>query len=131
MEPHKYTAQQYKKFNGQTVMKALQSMNYKGTTNKLAKFIAASNNKREEDIRDTVKRVLSDAVANGFLVTRGSSYQLPTPTFTVQVDSRKRLDSRRNAASKIRKSKSVGSAVVKARPTAAPKTRKSARATKK
>lgn len=84
-------------------MRALQSLNYHATSVKLAKHIAACNDKREEDIRDTVKRVLSDAVANGFLITRGKSYQLPAPSFTVQTDSRKRSMPRRNAAGKIRK----------------------------
>ncbi|KAG4079097.1 hypothetical protein HA402_001068 [Bradysia odoriphaga] len=131
MESPKYTVQQYKKFNGQTVMKALQSMNYNATTNKLAKHIAACNNKREEDIKSTVKRVLSDAVANGFLITRGQSYRLPTPTFIVQTDSRKRLNSRRNAAGKIKKSKSNSGRTARSKPTAAQQSRKSLRATKK
>lgn len=76
MDNPNYTWQQYKKFNGQTVMKALQSMNYHATTDKLTKYIASCIDQREEDIKDTVKRVLSNAVANGFLVTRGKSYVL-------------------------------------------------------
>lgn len=106
MEKPKYTLQQYKKFNGQTVMKALQTMNYHATTNKLAKYIAASIQQPEEDIKDTVKRVLQSAVANGFLVTRGSSYQLPGEVYTIQTDSPKpRSNSRRNAVRKISKTK--------------------------
>lgn len=89
-------------------MKALQSLNYHATTNKLAKFIAASINQREEDIKDTIKSVLHNAVASGFLVTRGSSYLLPGTAYTIQADNRKgRANSRRNVTNKISKPKTA------------------------
>lgn len=103
-------------------MKALQSMDYHATSNKLAKHIAACTNQREEDILDTVKRVLSTAVTNGFLVTRGRSYQLPGTT--IQMDSRKRLNPRRSSTgNKITKSNSRQNSSRKTvRSKAAPKT---------
>lgn len=102
-----YTMQQYRKFNGQTVMKALQLMDYRATTNKLAKHFAASINESEEDIKDAVKRVLSNAVANGFLVTRGKSYQLPGALYAYQADGRKASNSRRSVTKKMVKLKTA------------------------
>lgn len=112
MEKAKYTLQQYKKFNGQTVMKALQSMDYRATSNKLAKYFAANSDHSEEDIRDTLRHVLKNAVANGFLITRGKSYQLPG---AIQTDSRKKsaLKPRRNATKKTNRSKPVRKAAAK------------------
>lgn len=112
MEKAKYTLQQYKKFNGQTVMKALQSMDFHATSNKLAKYFAANTDHSEEDIRDTLRRVLSNAVANGFLITRGKSYQLPG---AIQTDSRRKTaaKSRQSATKKTNRSKPVQKAAAK------------------
>lgn len=98
----KYTPQQYTKFNGQTVMKALQSMDYQATSNKLSKYIATNTNQRLEDVHDTVKRVLRSAVANGFLITRGKSYRLPSAAYTLYMDG-KRVNRKRNSDGKVRK----------------------------
>lgn len=105
-EKPNYTVQQYKKFNGQTIMKALQLMNYSATTKKLAKHIAASIDQREEAVIDTVKMVLSNAVANGFLVHRGSSYRLPSTAYTTQTDRRKvrpKMSKSKGATKKVSK----------------------------
>lgn len=109
-------------------MKALQALNYQATSHKLAKYIADLIGQREADIKDTVKSVLSNAVANGFLVTRGATYQLPAAQFTIQTDSRKGPNSRRKQTGRVTKSKAArksSKATPKTRPAMTRKVNKS------
>lgn len=106
MDLAKYTPQQFRKYNGQVVMKTIESMGYQATANKLAKSIAAATNQSEEVVLEPVKEVLKYAVANGFLVTRGKSYSLPGIAFSIQTDGRRRVA--RKARKVIDKPKSSG-----------------------
>lgn len=108
MDLAKYTPQQFRKYNGQVVMKAIESMGYQATANKLAKSIAAATNQSEEVVLEPVKEVLKYAVANGFLVARGKSYALPGVGFSIQMDGRRRVARKpRNVMKKSKKSKTV------------------------
>lgn len=91
MDLTEYTPQQYRKYNGQAVMKAIESMGYQATANKIAKAIGTAIKQPEEVVLEQVKEVLKFAVANGFLVTRGKSYLLPGVAFSIQTDGRRRV----------------------------------------
>lgn len=73
----KLTPQQYRKYNGQSIMSALSSMGNKGTLDDLSKHIAESINQPEEYVRSEVSNVLERGLNDGFLLKQGQYYVLP------------------------------------------------------
>lgn len=70
------TPQQYKKYNGQSIMTAFKSVGNKATLDDLSKFIARSINQPEEYLRNEVMNVLDRGVDDGFLLKCGQHYLL-------------------------------------------------------
>lgn len=72
------TPQQYKKYNGQSIMSALSSMGKKATLEELSKHIAQLTNQAEEYVRTEVLNVLDRGLNDGFLLKHGQFYVLPS-----------------------------------------------------
>lgn len=73
---NEFTPQQYKKYNGQSIMLAFKSMDNKATLDDLSKYIARSIEKPEENIRNEIINVLNRGIDDGFLLKRGQYYLL-------------------------------------------------------
>lgn len=72
----KLTPQQYRKYNGQSIMAAFKSMGNRATVDDLSACIARSIQQPEEYVREEVVRVLNRAVDDGFLLKREQYYIL-------------------------------------------------------
>lgn len=70
-----YTSQQYRKYNGQTVFKALSAMGNEGSAEDLATFISEDIGMDQGEILPEIKQVLRRGVSNGFLERKGHSYR--------------------------------------------------------
>lgn len=82
-----YTPQQYKKYNGQSVFKALSAIGSEASADELAHFISLDIGENEEIILPEVKQVLRRGVSNGFLVRKGQYYSFVGEEFIMQSDS--------------------------------------------
>lgn len=71
---NEYTPQQYKKYNGHSVFKALNAIGNEASADELASFISKDIGKRQEAILPEVKQVLRRAISNGFLLRKGKLY---------------------------------------------------------
>lgn len=71
---NEYTPQQYKKYNGHSVFKALNAIGNEASAEELANFISKDIGKRQETILPEVKHVLRRAISNGFLLRNGKLY---------------------------------------------------------
>lgn len=94
-----YTPQQYKKYNGQSVFKALSAIGTEASADELANFISQDIGESETIILPEIKQVLRRGILNGFLVRNGIYYSFIGDELVMQVDSakrqRKRSSSRR------------------------------------
>ncbi len=96
-----YTPQQYRKYNGQSVFKALSAIGNEASADELANFISQDIGKSEDAILPEVKQVLRRGISNGFLVRSGQFYSFISDDQVMQVDSAsKRRRTRRGTSSK-------------------------------
>lgn len=70
------TPQQYKKYNGQSIMLAFKSLSNEATLDDLSQYIAQSIGKTEELVRGEVINVLNRGIDDGFILKRGEHYVL-------------------------------------------------------
>lgn len=70
------TPQQYKKYNGQSIMSAFISMGNKATLDDLTQHIARSIQQPEEYVRNEVNNVLDRGLKDGFLLKHEKYYVL-------------------------------------------------------
>lgn len=73
---NKFTPQQYKKYNGQSIMAAFKSMGDRATVDDISGCIARTIHQPEECIREEVANVLNRGVSDGFLLKREQYYIL-------------------------------------------------------
>lgn len=71
-----YTPQQYRKYNGQMVFKALRAIGSEVSADDLASYISKHIGEREEIVLPEIKQVLRRGIVNGFLVRNGTNYSL-------------------------------------------------------
>lgn len=90
MESQEFTRQQYRKFNGQSIMLALSTMGGLATADELAEHIGSSIDQPSHIVKPEVSQVLRRGISNGFFQRRGKKYCLYNEGSTYQVDSRKR-----------------------------------------
>lgn len=83
----KYTPQQYKKYNGQSVFKALSAIGSEASADELANFISQDIGQREETLLPEVQQVLRRGIANGFLVKNGDYYSFIGNNLEMHLDS--------------------------------------------
>lgn len=81
-----YTAQQYRKYNGQMVFRALRAIGNEVSAEDLANHISQHIGEREEKILPEIKEVLRRGIVNGFLVRNGTNYSLVGEDDNVQID---------------------------------------------
>lgn len=73
---NKLTPQQYRKYNGQSIMAAFKSMGNRATLDDLSACIARSIQQPEDYVRNEVENVLNRGVDEGFLLKRDHLYVL-------------------------------------------------------
>lgn len=83
-----FTPQQHKKFNGQSVMLALESMGGSATVDDLTKHIGVLIEQSDDLVKPEVKKVLRRGITNGFLQRRGKNYFLFNQSNAYEVDSK-------------------------------------------
>lgn len=81
-----YTPQQYRKYNGQSVLKALRSIGKDATADELANYISQDINEEEDTILPEIKNVLRRGITSGFLQRHGIHYSLVGEEDNIQVD---------------------------------------------
>lgn len=89
-----YTPQQYRKYNGQSVFKALTAIGNEASADEVANFISQDIGEREEIILPEVKQVLRRGITNGFLVRNGKFYSFVGDDVNMQTDSARRRPTR-------------------------------------
>lgn len=87
MEREEFTPQQYRKFNGQSIMLALQNMGGSATADDLAEHIGALIDLPQHIVKPEVSQVLRRGVSNGFFQRQGKKYFLFNEASSYQVDS--------------------------------------------
>lgn len=91
MDTLEFTPQQYRKFNGQSIMLALQNMGGSATADDLADHIGALIDQPQHIVKQEVRLVLRRGISNGFFQRRGKKYFLFSEGSAYQLDgSRKR-----------------------------------------
>lgn len=102
---NEYTPQQYRKYNGQTVFKALSAMGNVATAEELADFISQDIGLREDTILSEIKLVLRRGITNGFLERKGNIYSAIRGDVNMEMDSapRRKARSSRNTAGPSRR----------------------------
>lgn len=100
MELYFYTPEQNTRNCGKLVASAIQSIGGKGTTGDLLEEISQVVGQSEGIIESEIKRVLRQAIRNGFLVKEGKTYLFPKHKYEVDAltkrgrssETRKRVD---------------------------------------
>lgn len=91
MEQPEFTPQQYRKFNGQSIMLALEAMGGSASADDLATHIGASIDQPQHIVKSEVTQVLRRGISSGFFQRRGKQYFLfNNESITYQVDGKKR-----------------------------------------
>lgn len=90
MSHEKFTPQQYRKFNGQSIMLALETMGGSATSDDLTEHIATEIDQPKEIVKPEVNQVLRRGIANGFFQRRGTKYSLFNEGNLIEVDGSKR-----------------------------------------
>lgn len=90
MDQQEFTPQQYKKYNGQSIMLALENMGGSATADDLAEHIGVSINQPQHIVKAEVMQVLRRGISNGFFQRRGKSYFLFNGETYEEDNSRKR-----------------------------------------
>lgn len=91
MDTQEFTPQQYRKFNGQSIMLALQNMGGSATADDLADHIGTMIDQPQHIVKQEVRLVLRRGISNGFFQRRGKNYFLFSEGSAYQLDgSRKR-----------------------------------------
>lgn len=81
-----FTPQQYRKYNGQSVFRALSAMGNEASADELADFISEDIGARQEVILPEVKSVLQRGISNGFLKRNRKLYSFITDEHIMEVD---------------------------------------------
>ncbi len=91
MDPYQeFTPQQYRKFNGQSIMMALDAMGGSATADHLAEHIGNMIDQPQHLVKPEVSQVLRRGISNGFFQRRGKEYFLFNKDRTYEVDGKKR-----------------------------------------
>lgn len=72
--------------NGRSVMNALTFLNSAVTENQLLQCLTASNDEPRNIVKQELKRILDDAVTNGFITRNGGKYAIPGMEKLYQTD---------------------------------------------
>lgn len=86
MDQKEFTPQQYKKFNGQSIMLALDAMGGSATAEDLATHIGVMIEQPQDIVKAEVQQVLRRGISNGFFQRRGKTYCLFNGDSGYQVD---------------------------------------------
>lgn len=89
MDQQEFTPQQYKKYNGQSIMLALENMGGSATADDLAEHIGVSIDQPQDIVKAEVRQVLRRGISNGFFHRRGKKYFLFNGE-TYETDSRRK-----------------------------------------
>lgn len=82
-----FTPQQYRKYNGQSVFKALSAIGTEASADELANFISEDIGANKRVILPEIRNVLRRGITNGFLQRNGEYYSFITDDYEMQVDS--------------------------------------------
>lgn len=96
MNSQEFTPQQYRKFNGQSIMLALESLGGSATADTLAEHIATMIDQPQDIVKAEVSIVLRRGISNGFFQRRGKEYFLFSESSLYDVDGGKRKRKSRN-----------------------------------
>jgi len=93
MDLYFYTPEQRRMDRGKIVVKALQSLGGEGTAEHLLEEISSKIGHPAEVIETEIKKVLNQAIRDGFLIKKGRTYVFPGEENAEQMDSR--MDAKR------------------------------------
>lgn len=96
-----FTPQQHKKFNGQSVMLALETMGGSASVDDLTRHIGILIDQTEDLVKPEVKKVLRRGITNGFLQRRGKNYFLYNQNNAFEVDSKPKRKRKVEASSSL------------------------------
>lgn len=87
MDSQEFTPQQYRKFNGQSIMLALDALGRSASADDLAKYIGDLIDQPQDAVKAEVSQVLRRGISNGFFQRRGKKYCLFNEGSACDVDS--------------------------------------------
>lgn len=85
-----FTPQQYRNFNGQSIMLALETMGGSATADDLAQHIGVLIEQPQQLVKPEVMQVLRRGISNGFFQRKGRHYFLVHQDIAYQVDSKRK-----------------------------------------
>lgn len=97
----KYSEEESRKYNGQTVMAVLAHLGDAATADKICEEIVYAIDQPKDVVEPEVRRILRRGVTNGFLVKFGKNYLLSGDGNTIDVDSKRKAY--KNIGSRVKK----------------------------